>query len=83
MSKIPNPNGRKGGERHQKKVEEVAQNLKKRGFKTVYEYFIRTLFGRKNRYADIVAIDKETGEIKEISPNWQTKRKRHTILSRT
>ncbi len=28
--------------------------------------YLRTLFGRKDRYADIVAIDKKTGEIKEI-----------------
>ncbi len=40
----------KGGERHQKKVEEVAQNLKKRGFKIVYEYFISRSIYKNNTF---------------------------------
>ncbi len=32
MKITPNPNGRKGGERHQQKVDEVADKLNKKGY---------------------------------------------------
>lgn len=56
--KLPNPYGKLGGIQHRKKVEEVELSIQNRGFKTIKEFLIR-LFGKKKRFIDVAAIDKE------------------------
>jgi hypothetical protein len=63
----PNPYGKKGGPAHQAKIDEIEKALQKRGFDVVREEVFQTPGGFKSkRYADLVAKDKKTGEIKEI-----------------
>ncbi len=65
--KVPNPNGRSGGEEHQNKIKEVANELEKRNLFTVFERFMRLFSGKKKyRFVDIAAFDKETGKLVEV-----------------
>jgi RHS repeat-associated protein len=55
--KVPNPNGKKGGEKHQKKVEEVEKNIASRGLTPKREHMIKTPGGNKSkRFVDVVAM---------------------------
>lgn len=52
--KVPNPDGRKGGPEHQKKVQEVVDDIKQRGLTPKTEHHVRTPGGHKeNRYVDV------------------------------
>ncbi len=57
--KVPNPYGRKGGEKHQEKVKEVFADVEKRGFIGGFEKFIRLITGQ-GRYIDVVGLDQDT-----------------------
>ncbi len=62
--KIPNPNGKKGGEKHQKGIREVAKNIEDKDLEAIREKYFKNPDG-KSRYADVVAFNK-TGDIEEI-----------------
>ncbi|MDI3288367.1 hypothetical protein [Polyangium sp. 15x6] len=52
--RVPNPNGKKGGEAHQAKVREIEADIKERGLKPKTEQRVRTPGGQKeNRYVDV------------------------------
>ncbi|TKC98507.1 hypothetical protein [Polyangium fumosum] len=52
--RVPNPNGRNGGDAHQAKVREVTENVKKRGLEPAKEDRVKTPGGHKeNRYVDV------------------------------
>ena len=52
----PNPNGKKGGQAHQDKVQEIGNDLKSQGYDVSYEYRVDTTGGYKNtRYVDVYA----------------------------
>lgn len=52
----PNPNGKKGSQAHQDKVQEIGNDLKSRGYDVTYEYRVNTTGGYKNtRYVDVYA----------------------------
>ena len=62
----PNPYGKRGGPEHQAKIEEVMKDIERRGYDFEEEYRVKIGDGqKKNRYVDIVAIDKATGEVVE------------------
>jgi len=64
--KVPNPNGKKGGPEHQKKVDEVTKDMEAKGMKTQKEVKVETRDGDKTkRYVDVVGTDPSTGK-KEI-----------------
>ena len=63
----PNPNGRKGGDAHQAKVEEVAKDVKARGLRAEKEQVINTPEGSKSkRFVDVAGINESTEEIEEM-----------------
>jgi RHS repeat-associated protein len=65
--KVPNPNGKKGGQAHQDKVEEVAEAVRERGLDARTEVPIPTPGGRRQkRVADVAGFDKPTGELAEV-----------------
>ena len=52
----PNPNGKKGSQAHQDKVQEIGNDLTSRGYDVTYEYRVNTTGGYKNtRYVDVYA----------------------------
>ncbi len=57
--KVPNPNGKKGGEKHQQKVKEVFADVRKRGFKAKLEHFLKLISGQ-GRFMDVAEIDNGT-----------------------
>lgn len=62
----PNPNGKNGGAAHQKKINEIVDDIKSRGLKPVREQKYDTTGGHKNsRYADVVGVNKK-GKVVEI-----------------
>lgn len=64
---VPNPWGKKGSPRHQDVVEDVRNDVERRGLRAVIEQPFETAGGYKNkRYADVVGIDKKTERIVEI-----------------
>jgi len=68
---VPNPFGRKGGPLHQEKVQEVFDDIKRRGLEAETEYPVPLkktpgVEGHKTRYADVVAIDPVTKEPVEL-----------------
>jgi hypothetical protein len=44
--KVPNPYGRKGGEKHQEKVKEVFADVRKRGLIAKLEHFLKLISGQ-------------------------------------
>jgi hypothetical protein len=56
--KVPNPYGKKGGEKHQQKVKEIFADVEKRGFIGGCEKFIRLITGQ-GRYIDVVGLDQD------------------------
>ncbi|HDR1023040.1 TPA: hypothetical protein QB352_002358, partial [Pasteurella multocida] len=64
--KVPNPNGKKGGEKHQAKVQEIKDDIVSRGMTAESEYRYVTPEGHKSsRYADVVALD-SSGNVVEV-----------------
>ncbi len=62
---VPNPNGKKGGKKHQAKINEIEDDIEKKKLDAARESFFKNKNG-KSRFADIVATNKKTGEIEEI-----------------
>ncbi|MDI1434744.1 hypothetical protein [Polyangium sorediatum] len=59
--RVPNPDGRKGGKAHQDKVDDVAEDIKKRNLDPVKEFPVETPGGpKKKRYMDVAGVDKNT-----------------------
>lgn len=51
-----NPNGKKGGPKHQEKIDDVTKNLENQGYTVTHEYSVDTTGGYKDtRYLDIYA----------------------------
>jgi len=63
---VPNPNGKKGGKKHQLKIEEIEKDILNRDYIAARERAHKKEGTNKKRYSDIVAIDSETKDIKEI-----------------
>jgi RHS repeat-associated protein len=61
---VPNPWGRKGGPCTQKTTEDVIKALDARGFTDIDKEvrFEKSLFGVKDRFADLVGVNPQTGE---------------------
>jgi hypothetical protein len=53
--KIPNPYGKKGGLEHQELIEEIYEDIEKRGFSPFKEFFLRLFRLNKKRFVDVVA----------------------------
>ena len=58
FKKVPNPFGRKGGEAHQKKVQEVADEVEEKELKVELERKIELDSGNK-RYIDVAGLNDE------------------------
>ena len=73
--KVPNPNGKKGGEAHQKGVDEAENNLKKEGYDNIQrEVKVETPNGEKSsRYIDVRGTKTKTGETKDVQVGKQNK----------
>jgi len=57
-NKIPNPDGKKGSQSHQDKIDEIAKSIFLRGYVAVREKLFRLINGKKSkRFADVVAVD--------------------------
>jgi RHS repeat-associated protein len=57
----PNPYGKKGGPKHQKKVNEAEKEVRKKGLQPKSEYMVKTPGGKKSkRFIDVAGIDKKT-----------------------
>lgn len=66
-AKPTSPNGRKGGDAHQAKVEEVAAEVEDRGLKAKKEQVVETPEGSKSkRFVDVAGIDESTKKIEEM-----------------
>jgi RHS repeat-associated protein len=75
LKKVPNPYGKKGGPLHQGKIKEIAQELRKKGYKVKFEDHIPTPGGFKDsRYVDIIVHDPITKEKWVIQVGIQTKK---------
>ncbi len=65
--KTPNPHGKLGGPEHRAKVDEVAEEMRKRGLDVRTEVNIKTPGGgKKSRFADVGGFDRE-GNLVEIA----------------
>jgi len=75
VKKVPNPNGKKGGPEHQKKMDEVADDLKKEGYDQVKkEVKVETPGGTKDkRYVDVQGTNSTTGQTKQVQVGKQNK----------
>ncbi len=63
----PNPYGKKGGPAHQAKVNEIFDDIERRGLEPITEYRFDTPNGAKSkRFADVVAQDPNTKRIVEV-----------------
>jgi hypothetical protein len=60
-NKVPNPNGKKGGKKHQDLQKKVGEDVEKRGLDVILEYFLRLING-KARFMDVAGLDKVTRE---------------------
>ncbi len=64
--KVPNPNGKKGGEAHQNKVNEVEKEMQGKGMETKREVEVKTPGGTKEkRYIDVEGKNPKTGETEQ------------------
>lgn len=71
-AKGPNPNGKKGGPKHQKEVKKVEREVRSRGLKSQREYMIRTPGGEKSkRFVDVVGIKGK--KVAENASSWASK----------
>ncbi len=57
--KVPNPNGKKGGEKHQNLQAKVGEEVEQKGLERIFEHFIK-LFNGKRRFIDVAGLDKVT-----------------------
>ena len=75
QKKVPNPNGKKGGEDHQRTVNKEEQKLRDEGYDVVNrEVKVDTKGGNKDtRYADLEGTNTQTGETKQIQVGKQNK----------
>lgn len=66
--KVPNPNGKNGGEAHQKTIDKQEAKMKKEGFtETKREIKVDTPKGEKSkRYIDLQGKNPKTGEVKQV-----------------
>jgi RHS repeat-associated protein len=65
--KVPNPNGKKGGEAHQNTVKEVEKEMKSKGMNVKREVEIKTPGGNKEkRFVDVEGRDPKTGEVRQV-----------------
>jgi RHS repeat-associated protein len=72
--KVPNPNGKKGGDAHQQKVAEVEKELQSNGMNTKREVEVKTPGGNKEkRYVDVEGKNPQTGEVKQVQVGKQNK----------
>ena len=79
---VSNPNGRKGGEAHQRVIEDIKTDAGKRGLTYGTEYKYDTTGGYKNsRYADVVVYDRK-GRIMEIHQVGRTTKRTGAPVSR-
>ena len=71
---VPNPNGKKGGDLHQKTIDDVEQDMQSRGLETKREVKIETPGGNKNtRYVDLEGKDPKTGAVEQVQVGKQNK----------
>ena len=73
--KVPNPNGKKGGEAHQNTMKEVENDLKTEGFDKIdNEVMVKTPDGEKSkRFIDVQGTNTKTGEVKQVQVGKQNK----------
>lgn len=73
--KVPNPNGKNGGEAHQKTIDKQEAKMKKEGFtETKREVKVNTPNGEKSkRYIDLEGKNPKTGEVRQIQVGKQNK----------
>lgn len=71
--KIPNPNGRKGGEKHQKLGKQVFDEIEKKGLFAKFEHFIRLITGQ-GRFMDLAGFDENGNEVEYHQIGKQTKK---------
>ena len=65
--KTPNPNGKKGGEQHQEKVQEIVDDLLENDFTTQKEFYVKTPIGKKRgRFVDVAGFKLPTNESKLV-----------------
>jgi RHS repeat-associated protein len=72
--RVPNPNGRNGGEGHQNKIGEIEKEMQGRGLETKREVKVDTKGGNKDtRYVDIEGKDPKTGQTEQVQVGRQNK----------
>ena len=73
--KVPNPNGKKGGEAHQNTMKEVESDLKAEGFDKIdNEVMVKTPDGEKSkRFIDVQGTNTKTGDVKQVQVGKQNK----------
>ncbi|CAH0336531.1 hypothetical protein FVB9288_02237 [Flavobacterium sp. CECT 9288] len=70
--KVPNPNGKNGGQKHQEKINEYGKKLEQKGYEVTKERRVNTEGGHKNtRYTDITA--KKDGKTLNVQVGKQNK----------
>ena len=62
--KVPNPWGRRGRPAHQRKAEQIAEQLREKGLRVEFEYAVKVQ-GGKTRYLDVAGIDPATNKLVE------------------
>jgi hypothetical protein len=74
VKKVPNPSGKKGGELHQGKIQELTEAFKNEGYDISFEKRVVTTGGTKPvRYGDILVTNPKTGEQWIVQVGKQTK----------
>ncbi|MGN6293479.1 MAG: DUF6443 domain-containing protein [Chitinophagaceae bacterium] len=72
--KVPNPNGKKGSEAHQEKINELEKEMQAQGLETKREVKIETPGGNKEkRFVDLEGKDPKTGEVRQVQVGKQNK----------
>ncbi|MDQ6470089.1 DUF6443 domain-containing protein [Flavobacterium sp. LHD-80] len=72
QKKVPNPNGKNGGQKHQEKINEYGKKLEQKGYEVTKERRVNTEGGHKNtRYTDITA--KKDGKTVNVQVGKQNK----------
>jgi len=65
--KTPNPNGKKGGEKHQNKIKELFESFSIKNLSPELEYYVPTPNGKKRgRFLDIIARNTEDDIVKAV-----------------
>ncbi len=71
---VPNPNGKKGGEAHQNKVNEAEKKMQEKGMETKREVEVKTPGGTKEkRYIDVEGKDPKTGKTEQVQVGKENK----------